>query len=77
MSANVTTPYNQQDWNNLSQPGYNDTTNPRLLSGLVVLVLLILNLLGNTVVCYIYQFRVKVSCHWQCLKVYCYGGGIV
>ncbi|CAL1538821.1 unnamed protein product [Lymnaea stagnalis] len=38
---------------------YTDTTNPRLVNGVVVLLLLILNLLGNGLVFYVYKFRVK------------------
>ncbi|CAG5132158.1 unnamed protein product [Candidula unifasciata] len=40
---------------------YTDTTNPRLLNGIIVLLLLVLNLSGNSVVFYIYSFRVKAS----------------
>uniref|UniRef100_A0A0B6Z7D2 G-protein coupled receptors family 1 profile domain-containing protein n=1 Tax=Arion vulgaris TaxID=1028688 RepID=A0A0B6Z7D2_9EUPU len=53
-----------ESFNNSTTHGediYNDTTNPRLINGLVVLVLLILNLSGNSLVFYIYRFRVKTS----------------
>lgn len=38
---------------------YTDTTNPRLVNGVIVLLFLVLNLLGNGLVFYVYKFRVK------------------
>ncbi|GFN95272.1 orexin receptor type 2 [Plakobranchus ocellatus] len=41
--------------------GDTDSTNPRLVNGVIVLLLLLLNLSGNSLVCYIYRYRIKAS----------------
>ncbi|BFZ19709.1 hypothetical protein BsWGS_22748 [Bradybaena similaris] len=38
-----------------------DTTNPRLVTGIVVLALMLINVLGNSLVLFVYQFRIKPS----------------
>ncbi|CAG5124091.1 unnamed protein product [Candidula unifasciata] len=52
-------------WLNSAIPRYthasDDTTNPRLVAGIVVLALLGFNVLGNSLVFFIYEFRVKPS----------------
>ncbi|GFR59765.1 neuropeptide Y [Elysia marginata] len=42
-------------------PAVTDETNPRLVNGVIVLVLLLLNIMGNSLVCYIYHFKIKPS----------------
>ncbi|RUS72714.1 hypothetical protein EGW08_019525 [Elysia chlorotica] len=38
-----------------------DAPNPRLVNGVIVLLLLFLNVAGNSLVCYIYYFKIKPS----------------
>lgn len=38
-----------------------DAPNPRLVNGVIVLLLLLLNIVGNSIVCYIYYFKIKPS----------------
>jgi hypothetical protein len=56
----------QIDWyssnsSNNSGDDYDDRANPRLVNGIVVLLLMLLNMSGNSVVLYVYHYRVKAS----------------